>query len=257
MINPMFRWRNTATSSRRFYSILVCLGLLMATTQSVCYADDFNKPYKISHIAPDMCSPYDGMIVCGRKIENQALRSTRREILRVNDSLCLPISENGRRCFKDKVKTSGSLASYSYAFVGSFVNSYYLVLEILDEDWNLLMISTTDGQEIRLLSYPVLNPSKNAFAVASFDIDAGYRPNIVQIWSVPPRERPVIEISKFPDSQGPCRIAWLSDTKLQVALANLEGESGDQMLLQAVSSGWSVHTIDRGRKQGNSNTTIE
>ncbi len=255
--NPLFHASNAKAKLRKFYFILVLAGLLIITIQLSGHAFGFEKPYQINHIYLDLCSPYDGMILCGRKIEKQSLLSSKRAILRIDDSLCLPLLESDPLCFKNNKKRNNDFAGHSYAFAGSFVNSYYLVLEILDEDWNLLLISMADGHEVRLLGYPILNPSNTAFAIASFDIDAGYRPNIVQIWSIPIRKRPVIEINEFPDNQGPLGITWLSDTKLQVTLANLEGASGDQMILQAMSSVWSVDTIKRGRKEGNGNPLIQ
>ena len=255
--NSMVHGSNAKAKLSRFYFILAQIGLLMVVIQPAWSAFGFEKPYQINHTSSDLCGPYDGMLICGRKIEKQALLSNKREILRIDDSLCLPLLESDPLCFKNNKKRINDFAGHSYAFAGSFVNSYYLVLEILDEDWNLLMISMVDGHEVRLLGYPILNPSNTAFAVASFDIDAGYRPNIVQIWSLPIRNRPLIEINEFPDNQGPSGITWLSDTKLQVTLANLEGVSGDQMTLQAISSVWSVDTIKRGQKEGNGNPLIQ
>jgi len=236
--------------------MLTYVGLLIVSIQPISHVFGFEKPYQINYIFPALCSPYEGMFLCGTKIENQALLSSRWEILRTDDSLCLPLLERDTRCFKNNEPAIG-FANHSYAFVGSFVSSYYLVLEILDEGWSLLLISIADGHEVRLLSYPILNPSNTAFAVASFDIDAGYSANTVQIWSIPVREKPLIEINIFPDSQGPVGVTWLSDEKLQVILASLEGESGDQMILQATSSEWSVYTIKRGRKEGNGNPLTE
>ena len=253
MKNRMLCASDTRAKSISLYLVLAHLGMLIFTLQPLRYAVSIERPYEFDYISPGQCGPYDGMLLCGRKIENQALISSQLAILRADEVLCLPllereVLEREARCFNNKKNPGDAYLNISYAFVGSFINSYYLVMEILDEDWNLLMISIRDGDEVRLLSYPVLNPSNTAFAIASFDTDAGYSPNLVQIWGIPVQQKPAIEIINFPDNQGPAGITWLSDTKLHITLADIDGASGDQMILQAISSAWSISTVEKTEK---------
>lgn len=45
-------------------------------------------------------------------------------------------------------------------------------------------------------------------------------------------KRPVVKINEFADQQRAVGIAGVFDTELQITSANVEGESGDRMILQ-------------------------
>lgn len=241
--------RSTVSRPRpsALFPVSAGLFLLILLSLPTELAAAFESPYQIGYIAPDFCCTDDGLIRCGSKLEKRALSSPDKAVSRDNGKLCLPVLMQDALCFTDQ-------KNIHYTFAGEF-SVHYMVLEILDESWELLLVAQDDGQQTRLPSYPVPNPSNTKFATASFDVDAGYAPNLVQIRDLPVTKEPLLEIRDFPENQGPVSITWYSDTELHINLAGLDERSGDRMIVQQTSSGWAVSVIRATEIRENQKTT--
>jgi len=70
-----------------------------------------------------------------------------------------------------------------------------------------LLVDARTGDSTRLSGRPVVSPDRRRFVTTSMDLEAGYDPNVIEVWRVA-SPRPVIEFSHQAEGWGPSDAAW-------------------------------------------------
>lgn len=109
-----------------------------------------------------------------------------------------------------------------YAYDGSAFGTS-TILEIIEEGWSALLILTPHQVPLRLPGLPLFAADGERFATLSLDIDAGYRPNTVQVWQGQNRSfYKQYELTDFPERGGPLHIRWTTLHSLEVQVITLD-----------------------------------
>ena len=70
-------------------------------------------------------------------------------------------------------------------YIGTLpVLGYHVIEQDYYEGWNYLLVHPSTGHTTTVWKPPIVSPSGRRLLVASMDLDAGYVPTLVQIWTV-------------------------------------------------------------------------
>jgi hypothetical protein len=75
------------------------------------------------------------------------------------------------------------------------------------EGGSYLLVDDSTGIQTRIPGVPVISPNVKRFVSMSFDMGAGYDPNLIEVWNVEAR-KPRKEFSFESESLGPSDAAW-------------------------------------------------
>jgi hypothetical protein len=171
--------------------------------------------YQLDGYYPGLCDRADGLGSCADKIEARALRDHPDSAFRKGAVLTLKTQQNKIQTFTD-----GPLLKYAFA---ESAFGMHVVLEIVEEGWNALLVPQSNRRPEIVPGLPLFSEDGLNFALASLDLDAGFRPNIVQIWKRDNGSyKKQYELTDFPLDGGPFQISWLPDNTLEVKLLTLD-----------------------------------
>jgi hypothetical protein len=148
---------------------------------------------------------------------------------------CLVISlENGKTtCLCDNTSKKAHEKYESYQLIDHHqpVGFYQFVVSHYEERENLL-ISAETGEKFPVWDYAFLSPDSQRFFVCSFDLEAGFAPNGMQVWKVKGNKL-VKEFELQIPNWGPVEPVWLNGNELLFKRIYLDPENGKEIIKYA------------------------
>lgn len=166
--------------------------------------------------APDtdpsaVCDTIDNSFRCARAIE--AVQLPRADgVVRRGDTLRLALAAGDTMRLVDRPVEGGDAVYFSYQYRWPEAG-WLVVQEQHYEGSEFLLIHDETGDRVRVPARPLLAPGGERFAVLSFDLEAGYAPNTLQIWRLDD-DRATLEWSIQPDAWGPVAGRWMGPETL-------------------------------------------
>lgn len=193
-----------------------------------------------------ICDTIDNSFRCARAIEAARLPHTPRAARR-DGILLLTLSGGDTLRLVDRPGEGNGVVYYSYQdhWRGS---GWFVVQEQHYEGSAYLLIDQRTGERTDVPARPLLAPGGARFAVLSFDLEAGYAPNTLQIWSLG-EGRPVLEWEIEPETWGPTDGRWTDAETLtftrRCGAGPAEGvECDGRATLRRTVAGWILTTED-------------
>lgn len=215
--------------------------MILTAFTSACVADrlaiDEGVSHKLDSYYAGLCHETAGLRQCAQQIEKQAMEDHPGQAVRRDDVLIVNGKYKEPTIFRNR-------PDVKYAYAGSLFETD-IVLEIIEEGWSALLIPSSEQATLRLPGLPLFSPDGQYFAVLSLDIDAGYKPNTVQIWQRRNgRFEKSYELADFPEDGGPLHIRWTSPDSLHVQvitpdqLYNGNTDNPITLTITKTSQGW-------------------
>lgn len=137
--------------------------------------------------------------------------------MRAGDSLILRLADGGRKVLTDTLLDSlagEQTRRFLYRGLDARLHAFHVEAFFWEASGSLLIDAPT-GEQTELWGAPVVAPGGQRFATASYDLDADYNPNGIQIWRVASRA-PKLEWQQVLTTWGPSNVAWIDDSTLLV-----------------------------------------
>lgn len=192
-----------------------------------------------------VCNTIDNSFRCARAIEAVQLPRSDR-VARRGDTLRLALEAGDTVRLVDRPAEGSDALLFSYqdhwADAGWFV-----VHEQHYEGSEFLLIGEAAGERVRVPARPLPAPDGERFAVLSFDLEAGYAPNTLQIWRLNEGEA-TLEWAIEPDTWGPVGGRWMGPETLMFTrrcgpLSESAADCGAVATLRRDATAW---TFDPG-----------
>lgn len=197
-----------------YESKLIAIYLLTAFISSLNMANASTlmaipKPYK--------CLDSESQLSCATKVEKSKIASSSNAI-RNEKSLELT-GDTGKVILLDT-------ENLKYRYAGE-INQFHLVKILMSEGW-AFMIVHADTLERTALPGPIsFSPDNTMFISVSEDLEAGYRPNLVEVYQLSKSGTPIKIYSKsdFPDFTGPSNVSWINNSSFNLTLEQWDPET--------------------------------
>lgn len=152
-----------------------------------------------------LCEGIDNYYACSRAVERALLSKGADRVTRTGDTLVIRLSDGGERTLVDR-GTDAKTVRLTY---GGYLDriGYHLVNVHLYESGTYLLIDDATGQEMRAAAPPVVSPDGRRVVIASHEGEAGYRPNVLQVWRVTP-DGLFVEWDARPEDWGAVDARW-------------------------------------------------
>jgi len=151
---------------------------------------------------------------CARQREH-ALVATLGDVRRAGDTLVIDIPGAVPVVLADSVAAAGDY-EHQYLYQGAVAGlNAHLVQVLWYEGRGFLLVSRSTGRRTPLDAPPVLSPAGARIVTASWDTEAGYDPNRVQVFRLV-ADSLVLEWQREPESWGPVEPRWLDDATLLI-----------------------------------------
>ncbi|HSH46028.1 MAG TPA: hypothetical protein VK966_09240, partial [Longimicrobiales bacterium] len=168
-------------------------------------------------VAPDpetLCDTIRNSFRCARAVEEAALPETPLAERR-GDTLLLRLDGDSVRL----VDEPGEGDAVHFSFQAHWPeHGYYLVQQQYYEGSAYLLVDDNTGDRTPVPARPLLAPGGDLFAVLSYDLEAGYNPNTLQVWRFT-EEGPGLEYETQPDTWGPTNGRWTGPGTLEFTRA--------------------------------------
>lgn len=182
-----------------------------------------------------------------QSIEKNLIQMAGNRVSRVGKELKFKILNNTLSILND----GDDETEDKYVFTFYFKKLHlYLVSVGKWEGSGSIIISETMGKIYHIDANPIFSPSMNRFATISWDMQAGYNPNRVQVWKVENGEIILDWDSTELDDWGPDGATWVSDDKLVLDMRGLDKNFNEykmdtQYELSLTGKGWSGQIIKK------------
>lgn len=145
------------------------------------------------------------------------LQASTAGVRRSGDSLLLPLAGGGAMALVDD--TTEGESSIRYVYRGPLAGTGFLAVDVgLWEGGTYLLVDPTTGRKTFIDDLPVPSPSGRLLAVASMDMEAGYEPTRLTIYSVVADSLVQLwRVDSIP--WGPESVAWRGEDSLSVTQA--------------------------------------
>lgn len=164
-------------------------------------------------------------LACAQAIERQALPAAR-DVVRSPGLLTIRTPGRTVRLEDEGEATESSYPTLVHGYLGRVGPAgHHLVLRIHREHGNHLLIHALSGQSARLPTYPVVSPDGRQFVVASEDLMAGFRPNVVEVWSA--SASGFRRDALFKPDWGPGEAKWITPREIEVRRTCLKSTEED------------------------------
>lgn len=162
-----------------------------------------------------LCDTIYNALACGRAIEGYELPRAPTGVRRADDSLVLPLANEGAATFLDVDAAQMDPDQASYYTYRAYYSGigYYLVAHYMYEGSQYVLVSRRTGRRQPVFGIPVLSPDSQRLAVANADLVAEYTPNVLQVWRVGP-DGLGLEWQVRPDDWGAEDPHWLAPDTL-------------------------------------------
>jgi hypothetical protein len=97
------------------------------------------------------------------------------------------------------------------------------------EGTQVLLVDERNGNEYYINDEPKVSPDNKFIATASFDLDASYNPNELNIWRIDPDSLSLV-FSIKPNDWGPSNIKWINNSSFNFA-KNISSMTGEDSAL--------------------------
>lgn len=181
------------------------------------------EPADYSELRAAVCQDITNSFECARAIEAHQLPDAGAE--RRGDTLILALEGGDSARWVDVRGDAADVLHYSYQTLWSEQGLVLIQVQYY-EGSEYLLVDTTTGERTRLPHWPLLGPDGQRFAVLSFDLEAGYGPNTIQIWELR-SGTPSLEWSVEPEDWGPAEGRWETASTLRVLRRGYCEDGGD------------------------------
>lgn len=211
---------------RQLKQLLTLILLVAALTGGAAHAShdsvSADSEYDSYQLTPDLeCAPEAMFWECLQQHETVAAERYGVDVNRTSGDLCLREGSGTSLCVSEG-RDDALLRTFLKRIPGA-----YLIVEHGGEGFAVLMVDATSGLVDRIDNQPVFAPDAQVFATVSYDVDAGYMPNRVAIWSAASREL-LYTVDDFCFGTGPTGIRWTGSARLEVRYESVEGLAPDQ-----------------------------
>jgi len=152
---------------------------------------------------------------CARNIE-RTISNQNPIIKRVSETQLQIKLKNGKeRILLDSWNSNFSDENVSFTAIEVLNNNNFLLIHKQYWEGNsYIVMSLLNGITIPLEGYPAMSPNNQLMIVAELDLDAGYNPNIFQLYRVNGNE--IVKLfDATPDIWGPDKVEWVSNTMVK------------------------------------------
>lgn len=175
-----------------------------------------------SELRAAVCQDITNSFECARAIEARQLPDADAE--RRGDTLTLALARGDTLRLVDVRGDASEVIHYSYQM--RWLDRGLVLLQVqYYEGSEYLLVDTPTGERTRLPHWPLLAPDRQSFAVLSFDLEAGYGPNTLQIWELR-SGTPSLEWSVEPEEWGPADGRWENASTLRFVQRGYCGDPG-------------------------------
>lgn len=193
-------------------------------------------------VSPDpqvLCDTIRNTLRCARAVEEAALQETDR-VRRQGDTLLVRLSDDTLRLI-DRPGEGSDVIHFSFQAHWPD-RGFYLIHQQYYEGSAHLLVNDATGQRTTIPDRPLRGPDGQRFAVLSFDLEAGYNPNTLQIWRFD-GDAPAMEWETNPDTWGPVDGRWLGPRSLEFTRACPPGgregtECGGRAVVSSTGEDW-------------------
>ena len=181
--------------------------------------DDPADPMARGTPGPDVdaiCDTINNSFRCARAVERRMLPGADRAT-RQGDTLFLALETADTVTLVDDSVEAGEVTYYSYQdhWRGDAGGAgWFVVQKQYYEGSEYLVINDSTGERTTIPNRPLLAPDRERFAVLSLDLEAGYGPNVLQVWSLG-GDGPERVWQTEPDAWGPADGDWADATTLR------------------------------------------
>ncbi|MFW5951259.1 MAG: hypothetical protein ACOCVZ_04010 [Gemmatimonadota bacterium] len=166
------------------------------------------RPY--AELRAEICDTIRNSFECARAIERRQIEAA--GVVRRGDTLRLALAAGDTTRFVDEPGEHSSVVYYSYQNHWPDAG-YFLLQQQYYEGSEFVLVDDSTGTRTRLPDWPLRAPDGRRFAVLSLDLEAGYGPNTLQIWSVG-QDGPRREWETEPSHWGPAEGRWVDSVTL-------------------------------------------
>ena len=138
--------------------------------------------------------------------ELSALRTVEGKVSRAGFQLAIRLPAGNSVVLKDDMTAGMPFIQHRYTAYLKRIHSHLIELRRY-EGGSYLLVDDSTGMKTRIPGVPVISPDAKRFVSMSFDMGAGYDPNLIEVWNVEAR-KPHKEFSFESESWGPSDAAW-------------------------------------------------
>jgi hypothetical protein len=135
-------------------------------------------------------------------------------IQRAQDTLRLPLRDGTSAILIDTVAVQFSDPVTLHTVVGTVTDRFWLVDVQHYEGGSTVLVDRVDGASYPMWIEPLPSPTGSWLFVGSFDLEAGYSPNGMQMFQVR-RDTVVLNFESRPENWGPTDARWLGDSVVE------------------------------------------
>lgn len=193
-----------------------------------------------------VCDTINNTGRCARAIEQVQLARTDRAERR-GDTLLLALEGGDTARLADRPDAGDQVIRYSYQ-EHWVEQGYSLIHAQYWEGSSVVLVDDRTGNRTVLPETPLRSPGGDRFAVLSFDLEAGYSPNTVQVWSLA-GDRPRMEWEHEPERWGPTAGQWRDNETLTFTRSCVFEEGAHcntRATVRRTADGWMLEPSDNG-----------
>ena len=186
--------------------VLIISITLYLCSSNIAYAEWLKATADVDFRHPGLCLSGEGMLHCANKIERAELTSANK-VNRSEGGLNIIGSESVLEFVDD--------SEVAYRYAGN-VLGFHLVLVVLSEGWSLLLLSECSLEKTPVPGAFSFSPDQSMVVSLSMDLEAGYSPNIIQVFKVAANGGldKIFHVDNFPPNSGPSKVRWSNDKSL-------------------------------------------
>jgi len=192
-----------------------------AFLKKVIQKNDNSKRNNLNKIFNELCRNCQNSLECAQAIETFQINNEKVHFSRKDEILELKIF-NGHinNIINEKSNKWGQAKVYHYREFLPKLELFVVHVQYYEGDGYLLVDAKT-GTMKYVWGLPIGSPDNDRFIVISEDLDAGYKPNLIQIWRRSSNGFYNEWDKKF-EEVGPLEAAWINKKKLKIVFARLE-----------------------------------
>jgi hypothetical protein len=180
----------------------------------------------------ELCDGIGNLYECYQILEKEWLRNYTEYAKRSKGKLFLKMDDGKWKTYEDDIDPEMEQSvGYSLTRVFETPRAYFLDVQHY-EGGACILINRKNGSEFEVLGRPLFSQSNTKFVCFSIDLQAGYDPTGIEIWSWNngkcTREFDLRDGTDGEDERwGPTGIQWISETMIRVARASISNEAGE------------------------------
>lgn len=120
---------------------------------------------------------------CAARTERELIARTAGRVERLGDALVIHTTEGGRVPLENRSGEGDSSLRYRYHRSIEPLRMHLVAVSFY-EGGTYVLVDERSGNQTHVMAPPLLSPDGRRFAAASLDLEAGYGPNGLQVWSV-------------------------------------------------------------------------